>query len=151
MPDPQQEPHLEFSRFEDGTIIMYDRKKHKLYADVKGDIEIKATGNANMTVQKNVSLTVQGSISIDAQKSITLKSGVSVELNAPLIKLGGILSVTGADGSAGSGTLSGTYTIKEGSLHVPDSDVTAGSVSLRGHVHDGIYPGPDSTKKPVGG
>jgi phage baseplate assembly protein V len=40
--------------FEDGTRIEYDRKNHKLYADVKGEIFIRATGNVSVVSDKNV-------------------------------------------------------------------------------------------------
>ena len=34
---------------------------------------------------------------------------------------------------------------------VPDKDVTAGAVSLRGHTHTGVQPGNGTTGTPVGG
>jgi len=40
--------------FEDGTRIEYDRENHKLYADVKGEIFIRATGNVSVVSDKNV-------------------------------------------------------------------------------------------------
>lgn len=143
VPNPQQEPHMEFSRFEDGTTILYDRKKHKLYADIKGDIDVKATGNANIAIQgnvdtsvgKNATLTVQGSVDIKAQKAITLTSSVSVNLDAPIIGISGILQYTGQGGKAGKATFSGDVAIENGGLQVPDNDVTASSVSLASHTH----------------
>ncbi len=35
--------------FEDGTILEYDRAVHKLFADVKGDIDVTASGNITST------------------------------------------------------------------------------------------------------
>jgi len=32
-------------KFEDGTVIEYDRKEHKLKAMVNGEVEVQATGN----------------------------------------------------------------------------------------------------------
>ena len=134
-PDPGQPPHMEFSRFSDGTVISYDREAHKLYADVRGDIEAKATG----------------AVSVAAQGEISAQSALRIKLKAPFIELAGLLTVTDEDGNAGRGVLRGTYTVREGSLHVPDDDVTAGAVSVRGHVHDGVESGPSTTDKPVGG
>ena len=34
--------------FDDGTVIEYDREAHKLLMDVKGDFEIRATGNVKI-------------------------------------------------------------------------------------------------------
>ena len=39
-------------KFKDGTILEYDRATHKLTADVKGDIELKATGSITLTASK---------------------------------------------------------------------------------------------------
>lgn len=41
---------LYYRRFKDGTIIQYDRAAHKLLADVQGDIEINATGTADVAI-----------------------------------------------------------------------------------------------------
>lgn len=58
-------------KFSDGTILEYDRKTHKLTADVKGDIDIKATGK----------------VDINANGAITINSGTSITLTAPSINL----------------------------------------------------------------
>lgn len=38
-----------YKRFKDGTFIQYDRETHKLFADVKGTVDIIATGNITST------------------------------------------------------------------------------------------------------
>ncbi len=134
-PDPGQPQHMEFSRFSDGTMIFYDREAHKLHADVRGDIEAKATGT----------------VSVSAQGEISAQSALRIKLKAPYIELAGLLTVTDEDGNAGRGVLRGTYTVREGSLHVPDEDVTAGAVSVRRHIHKGVESGPSTTDAPVGG
>ena len=58
-------------KFKDGTVLEYDRKTHKLTADVKGDIDIKATGNIN----------------VNANGAITINSSTSISLTAPSINL----------------------------------------------------------------
>jgi phage baseplate assembly protein V len=135
VPDPGQETHLEFSRFSDGTVIFYDRDAHKLFADVKGDVVVKTEGN----------------ITVEAKGEILVQSDIRIKLKAPFVEIAGLLTVTDQNGNAGSGVLRGTYTVRDGSLHVPDQDVTAGAVSVRQHIHQGVQSGPSTTGTPVGG
>lgn len=134
-PDPGQQRQVEFSRFSDGTVIFYDRKAHKLYADVKGEAELQTTGTAT----------------VKAGQDILAESLTNITLRAPTITLAGLLRCTDKDGNPGSGTLLGNYRIEQGGLDVPDADVTAGAVSVRGHVHKGVQPGSGTTQEPVGG
>lgn len=134
-PDPEQARQLEFSRFSDGTVIFYDRGAHKFYADIKGDVDLETTGTAT----------------VKAEKEILAESLVNITLRAPTITLAGLLLCTDKDGKPGSGTLLGNYRIEKGGLDVPDADVTAGQVSVRGHVHKGVQPGSSTTQEPVGG
>ncbi len=134
-PDPEQERQVEFSRFSDGTVIFYDREAHKLYADVKGDVDLKTTGTAT----------------VKAEKEILAESLINITLRAPTITLAGLLRCTDKDGKPGSGTLLGHYRIEQGGLDVPDDDVTVGDVSVRQHIHKGVQSGSDNTQEPVGG
>lgn len=134
-PDPDQERQMEFSRFSDGTVIFYDREAHKFYVDVKGDVELKTTGT----------------VTVKAEKEILAESLINITLRAPTITLAGLLRCTDKDGKPGSGTLLGNYRIEQGRLDVPDDDVTAGSVSVRQHVHKGVQSGSGNTQEPVGG
>lgn len=132
-PDPGQPQAFEYSRFSDGTELFYDREAHKLTARIVGDAEIEATGQA----------------SVRADGKILAQSRENITLRAPTITLAGLLTVTDEWGGVGSGELLGTYIVRQGSLHVPDQDVTAGAVSLRGHIHDRVQPGPSVTGVPV--
>lgn len=133
--DPGQPPAQDYTRYVDGTEIWYDRTAHKLVAKVQGDVELETEGT--------ITATAKGAVTVTSAEGITLK--------APAITLAGLLTVTDEDGSSGRGTLFGTYEVREGSLHVPDADVTAGAVSLRGHTHTGVENGPDTSGAPVGG
>lgn len=39
-------------KFDDGTVILYDREEHKLMIDVAGDIEITASGHMKFTAER---------------------------------------------------------------------------------------------------
>ncbi len=134
-PDPQQARQMDYCRFTDGTVVFYDREAHKLFAHVEGDVAIET----------------RGTITAKAQKDILAESATNITLRAPTITLAGLLRVTDKEGNAGSGDLLGSYRILNGGLDVPDADVTAGDVSVRQHIHDGVESGPSTTDKPVGG
>lgn len=134
-PAPGQTATHDYAVYEDGTEVWYDRKAHKLIAKVKGDADIETDGRITAT----------------AKKEIRVESAVDITLKAPTITLAGLLRVTDKDGQPGSGELLGDYVIRQGGLDVPDDDVTAGSVSVRGHIHKGVEHGPSTTDKPVGG
>ena len=133
--NPDQPAGRNYHRYEDGTEVFYDRESHKLIANVKGDVEVTATGTATMK----------------AEKEILAESQINITLRAPIITLAGLLRCTDKDGNPGSGTLLGHYRIEQGGLDVPDADVTAGAVSVRGHIHKGVQPGSSTTQEPVGG
>ena len=71
-------------------------------------------------------------------------------LRAPVVKVQGILTTEGYEGGPGSSTLYGDFTVRNGGVAVPDKDVTAGAVSLRGHTRTGVMPGSSTTGTPVG-
>ena len=102
-------------------------------------------------MEGDAEIETKGTITAKAQKDIRVESATNITLRAPTITLAGLLSVTDKDGQAGSGELLGHYRILEGGLDVPDADVTAGAVSVRGHIHKGVEAGPSTTGTPVGG
>lgn len=156
--DPGQKPHMEYSQFSDGTIVSYDREAHKLFVSVQGKIEVYAKDDIDVTCDANVTAKVKGNVTaeVDGHARITAKgevkaeSAVGITLKAPFIKICGYLTVTDADGKPGKGVMRGTYTIRDGSLHVPDEDVTAGVVSVRKHLHENSG-GSGLSGKPQGG
>lgn len=164
-PPPGVPGEQDYMVYEDGTELWYDRKKHKLIAKVKGDIEAEVEGNITAKVKGNAELKTQGHIRATAEQEILAESAVNITLRAPTITLAGLLRVTDKDGKPGSGELFGSYIVREGSftvaddnLHVsngsvlvPEQDVRAGTVSLRGHDHTNVMPGAGVSGPPVGG
>lgn len=101
--------------FEDGTVIEYDRSSHKLSADVKGDIDVKATGTCD----------------VDVQGQITIKSRTAILLQAPAI------SFINLDGSGAAGTYTGDMRFI-GSLFIEQGNVdVSGNISAAGTIIDG--------------
>jgi phage baseplate assembly protein V len=101
-------------KFNDGTVIEYDRASHKLYADVKGDIDVKATGRCD----------------INCQSQIYIKSATNITIQAPSLNMKG--------GSPANGVFEGTFRLI-GNLIVESGniDVLQGNINAAGNIIDG--------------
>lgn len=122
-------------KFKDGSSLEYDRKANRLAAVIKGSgiLEVECDGPAD--------LRAKGPVLVQSDATITLK--------APHIVLQGNLTQTDVSGGPATSELRGTFTVRDGSVHVPDQDVTAQSISLVGHVHEGVEPGSATTGEPT--
>ena len=118
---------------------------------VTGNRQIDITGNRGLTVHGADTVTIEGEETIKAKGKVTIESAQELLLRAPVVRIMGILSTEGYNGGPGSSTLNGNFVVRNGGVAVPDDDVTAGGVSLRGHTHKGVMPGSSTTGTPVGG
>lgn len=140
-------------RFKDGTVIEYDRAENKLLADVKGKVEVKATGSVKVDGSSTVEVKATGAVGVETSASATVKAPV-VTLDAPSVVVTGILTaaqIVTAAGPGGSGgmQINGNLQVNNGSVQVPNGDVSAGTISLKDHLHSGVQPGGGTTQKPV--
>ncbi len=71
---PGQEQPMQFYRFEDGTVISYDRVNHKFFADIKGEADITVDKNAKILIKGDLEAKVQGETLLEGQKDVTLRS-----------------------------------------------------------------------------
>lgn len=133
-PSPGQEATEDYRRYEDGTELWYDRKAHKLRGIVKGDVELE----------------VEGAIKAKAEQGIDLESAAYIRLKAPHVYIWGAFHGADMDGKPGTAEFSGDMAVRNGGISVPDKDVQAGEVSLRGHQHENSG-GSGVGGKPVGG
>ena len=149
--DPGVPASHDYHRYADGTEIWYDREAHKLIARVQGDCELTCEGYAKITAKGEISAeSTEASVNIRAAKEIQAEAKNKIVLRAPLIELAGFLKMTDMNGNPGQGELSGDFTVRDGGISVPDRDVSAGAVSLRGHCHENSG-GPGIGGSPVGG
>ena len=118
---------------------------------VTGNRQIDIAGNRGLTVQGADTITVEGEETIKAKGKVTIESAQELLLRAPVVRIMGVLSTEAYNGGPGSSTLYGNFVVRNGGVSVPDDDVTAGDVSLRGHTHTGVMPGSSTTGTPVGG
>jgi len=126
-------------KFSDGTLIEYDRQNHRLLADVKGDIELLATGNLTANIEGSASITVGGELTADVAGNSTITTPL-LTVNGDMVVDGdvqvtgstqtvGLISTGGLQSSGGSGAS------VEGDLSITDGDVTADGTSLKQHTH----------------
>ena len=100
--------------FKDGTALEYDRKAHKLTADVKGDVDVTATGS--------VTGRISGSLTAEAEGAVGISSAARIDLNAPSMNLGG---------NGG-----GTQAAMQGTFRLQDGDIIVEGISFLHHRHE---------------
>lgn len=105
--------------FQDGTHIEYDRKEHKLIADVIGDVEIKATNSVTVKCKTLSGEFEDGNIS---------GNGMAVSCKT--------LSATcdTASINAQNVNLSGSTIILSGSVTIGEDVALNGNISLTGNI-----------------
>ncbi|MDL2268880.1 phage baseplate assembly protein V [Desulfosarcina sp. OttesenSCG-928-A07] len=135
-PSPAEEIHMAYYKFEDGSTFSYDKKRHLLFGDIQGDVEIKVTGNVDATVNGNVttqvdgnvtakvggnvtatiggnlSATVGGNATIDASGQISASAGgvMNIKGGAGVVITGPTISLNGAVTATGAVSADGTIT-----------------------------------------
>lgn len=142
-------------RFKDGSVIEYDRSGHKLFADIKGQVEVKAQGAVKVDGQSTVDVIAVGNVKVETAAAATLKA-TAVTIDAPATTVTGTLTVAGlltAGGLAIAGgaaaTMSGSLTVT-GDIKTTAGDVEApGGIKLTQHKHTGVTPGGGTTAIPV--
>ena len=83
IPNPKKENHMEYSKFSDGTETEYDRKKHKLNANIQGDIKAFVLKSIDVDVDEKIEAMAKKEIIIESDTSITLKVGASSIVMTP--------------------------------------------------------------------
>ena len=130
-----------------GEVVLYDDLHRKIHLKREG-IFIDGVDDLVTITTSNDIIANCNNCNITCKSSANVNCGTSATVVAPSILLDGNVTVTGTliTGTKGGGAASfgGTVTA-QGSIHSND-DVTAGSISLKNHIHTGDSGG--STSKP---
>ena len=126
---PESSQDVRAVKFDDGTVLRYDRAAHKLEGDIKGDVFMTLTGKADVAAQ--------GAVAVTSSERITL--------TAPQIVLNGAITSYSQTGGAGTMKVNGAMEIT-GNV-TGRSDVTASGISLKSHTHTGDSGGTTSAPK----
>jgi phage baseplate assembly protein V len=122
-------------KFDDNSVIEYNRNSHKYTLDIKGEINIKSSSTVN----------------IDAVTA-NVKATAIAKIEAPVIQLTGAVAISGAL------TVGGTITAPGGTPITGDFEVTgqlkgaivmAGSIGLGTHKHTGVTTGGGTSGAPI--
>lgn len=132
-PSPEDTAERHARHYKDGAIIRYDREKHHYEINLPPDatVDIIATGGVFIDAEK-------GGLEVDAKTG-----GVSVDAT------NGGVEIDAKSGGVSIDASSGKVNVK-GDVIVQNGDVIADGISLKKHIHSGVYSGPSVTGKPVG-
>ena len=151
-------------KFSDNSVIEYNRNTHEYNLDIKGKINISAESDINIEAV-NVNVNASGNVDLTATGNANVTASAIAKIEAPMIQLNGIVTTSGAVAVGGAITIAGsvsapggapisgnievTGTLKaSGNIETP-SDVKAGTISLKNHVHAGVQTGFGSTAVPT--
>ena len=112
------------------------------YISFEDDDKILIHAPAGVTIESDAFVDVKAPKVMVKADTVTVTASQSVTVNSPEITLNGHVTVTGGINVGG-----GQGAIVSGSVKV-DQDVTAGSISLRSHVHGGVQSGNSTTSAP---
>jgi len=126
-------------KFDDDSVVEYDRNSHEYTLDIKGKINISADTEININ-------STAGEVKVNALNA-TVTATALAKIQAPAIQLTGAVAISGAL------TVGGTITSPGGGAISGDlkatGDVQAGAVSLKTHRHTSTTNGnPTSTPIP---
>lgn len=102
-----------------------------------GNLTADVGGNVTATIAGNTSATIGGTLQATVTGAVTVNAAAGTTVNGPLTVNGLLTFTQGLNGSGGSGatmSIQGNIAI-EGDVDVTDGDVTADTISLKGHGH----------------
>ncbi len=136
-------------RFKDGTVIEYDRAGNKLFADVKGQVEVKAQGAVKVDGQSTVDVNAAGAVKVETSATATVKA-TSVTLDAPSVICTGTLTAAAIATSGGGNITSAGSITAAGDIKTTGGDVEQkDNIKLGTHKHTGVTPGGGTTATPI--
>lgn len=126
-------------KFDDNSVIEYNRNSHEYKLDIKGKINVSADTEINIT-------STAGEVKVNALNATVTATAIA-KIQAPVIQLTGAVAISGAltvggtITAPGGGAISGDFKVS--------GDVQAGTTSLKTHRHTSSTNGnPTSTPIP---
>lgn len=107
--------------------------------EVGGDREEKIDGDLTKTIDGDKTETIGGDLSITITGNGTIDATGNLSITSPAINLNGVTTINGVLSALGSGgvggTMSGSFTISNGSITINTGDISADGISLKNHTH----------------
>lgn len=126
---PGLPPHIWYRRFADGTVIQYDRESHKLYGEVRGEVDLTVEKDAKLRVLQKLTLDADDDVLIKSGKTVTIEGAVSIVLRTPSLIIQGLF------GKACDALMTATFKLR-GLLQQEGSHTLTGDVHAGGSVID---------------
>lgn len=123
-------------KFDDNSVVEYNRNSHEYTLDIKGKINISADTEINI-------ISTAGEVNINTVNANITATAIA-KIQAPVIQLNGAVAVSGAItiggtiSAPGGGAISGNLEVTGG---LKGATVTAGSIGLGTHKHTGVATG----------
>jgi phage baseplate assembly protein V len=137
-------------KFEDDSVIEYNRNNHKYTLDIKGEIDIKSNSVINI---ESVTANVKASATANVEAVNTnIKATAIAKIEAPAIQLTGAVAISGAltvggtITAPGGGAISGNFEVLG---QLKGATVTNGTISLGTHKHIGVTTGTGTSGTPT--
>lgn len=137
-------------KFDDESVIEYNRNSHKYTLDIKGEIDIKSSSIVNIEA---VTANVKASATANVEAVNTnIKATAIAKIEAPVIQLNGAVAISGAltvggiITSPGGGPISGDFEVAG---QLKGATVTDGTIALGTHKHIGVTTGSGTSGTPT--
>jgi phage baseplate assembly protein V len=89
---PQTSQDINYIKYKDETLLKYDRKEHKLTADIKGGVDVQISKNEGSDDSEEadgtLSLVAEDGIKVETPETLDVTAKESVEIKSPEINLG---------------------------------------------------------------
>lgn len=122
-------------KFDDNSVIEYNRNSHEYKLDIKGKINVSAQSEVNINAV-NANITATAIAKIEAPV---------IQLNGAVAISGG-LTVGGTISAPGGGAISGDFEVAG---QIKGATVTNGTISLGTHKHTGVQTGGGTSGTPI--
>jgi phage baseplate assembly protein V len=135
-------------------ILAVDDRRYRVTASKPGEVVVYTDEGDTITLKrgniievktKHYVVEAEDDVAINT-RNFSLQASESISLSSPLTGIHtDALAMSGYGGGQAAATLQGSLTASN------DLAANNGAVSLRGHVHDGVQAGSETTDAPVGG
>ncbi len=138
-------------KFDDDSVIEYNRNSHEYTLDIKGKINIKGESEVNIDSDAKINITGNTEVNISAINANVTAMAVA-KIQAPAIQLTGAvaisggLTVGGTITAPGGGAISGNFEVDG---QIKGATITDGTISLGTHKHIGVTTGSGTSGTPT--
>lgn len=95
--------HVQRTKYQDGSLIEYDREKHRYFIDIKGEeatVDIVSAGTLNITTEKDITVHTKTNaiVNVDKDATVSVKGNANVSADKQIaVTAKEKLSLTGSE------------------------------------------------------